>query len=65
MPAHDPLGEHVQDERDIDESRPGADVGEVRDPDQVRSRRGEVTVQQVIGTFPVRITEPTPEPTSF
>ena len=65
MPAHDPLNEHVDDERDVDEPCPGADVSEISDPDQVRSRRGEVTVQQVTGTFPVRITEPTPEPTSF
>src|SRR5699024_9812397 len=28
--------------------------GEIRDPDPVRSRGGEVTVQQVTGTFPIR-----------
>lgn len=55
MPAHDPLGENVQDGRDVDEPRPGADVGEICDPDSVRGGRGEVAIEQVTGAFPVRI----------
>src|SRR5699024_6100344 len=62
VPAHDPLGEHVHDERDVHEPRPGADVGEIGDPDTVRSRggggtsrlRGKVTIEQVTGPFPIR-----------
>src|SRR5699024_1149612 len=54
VPAHDSLSEHVHDERHVHEPRPRADVGEIRDPDPVRSRGGEVTVQQVTGTFPIR-----------
>ena len=45
MPAHDPLSEDVHDERDVDEPRPGADVGEVGDLDQVRGGSGEVAIQ--------------------
>src|SRR5699024_7035142 len=47
VPAHDPLGEHVHDERDIDEPRPRPDIREIGDPDQVGSRSREVTIQQV------------------
>ena len=32
VPADDPLGEDVDDERDVDEPGPGPAVGEVRDP---------------------------------
>ena len=41
--ADDEAGEHVNDESDIHEPRPGATVGEVRDPDPVWSRGGEVS----------------------
>ena len=37
-PAHDPPGEHVDHERDVDHAGPGRDVGEVRDPQPVRGR---------------------------
>ena len=47
VPGHDLVGEDIQDERDIDESLPGPDVGEVHDPGLVWGRRGEVAVQQV------------------
>ena len=55
VPVHDPLGDDVYDDRDEDESCPGADAGGVGVPDQVRRRRSEVTVLQVIGTYHVRI----------
>ena len=61
MPAHDPLSENVHDERDVHEPGPGADVGEVGDPDQVRSGGGEVTIQQVTGTSPVRARDRGPD----
>ena len=32
LPAHDAPGEHVDDERDVDEALPGSDISEVRDP---------------------------------
>ncbi len=34
-PADDPSREGVDDERDMDEARPGRDVGEVREPEPV------------------------------
>ena len=49
MPGHDPLGEHVHDERDIDPPRPSAAVGEVSHPAPVRRRCGEVPIEQVTG----------------
>src|SRR5699024_92051 len=42
------------DERDVDEPSPRPDVGEVSDPHAVRSRGGEVAVEQVTGTVSVR-----------
>ena len=54
MPAHDPLGEHIQDERDVNEPRPRSDIREIGDPDAVGSRSGEVAIQQVTGSLPVR-----------
>jgi hypothetical protein len=40
-PADDPPGIGVDDEGDIDEARPGGDIGEVGDPQPVRRRRPE------------------------
>ena len=42
MPADDRLGEGIDDEGDVDEPRPGPDVGEVGDEQPVRRRSGEV-----------------------
>jgi len=53
VPADDPLGEDVHDEGDVDEPRPGAHVGEVRDPDTVGCEGAEVPAQQVAGPDPV------------
>ena len=53
LPAHDPLGVDVDDERHVDEPGPGPAVGEVRDPTLVGCWRGEVAVQQVPGPVPV------------
>src|SRR3954469_21102754 len=35
-PAHDATGVGVDDEGDVDEARPGCNVGEVRDPEGIR-----------------------------
>ncbi len=53
VPGHDPLGVDVEDERDVGETGPGPDVGEVGDPGEVRGRGGEVAIQQVPGPDPV------------
>jgi hypothetical protein len=53
LPSHDPLGEDVDDERDIDEPCPAPAVGEVRDPAGVGRGGGEVAVEQVPGAAPV------------
>ena len=45
VPGDDLLGEHVDDERHIDEPRPRAAVREVHDPGPVRGTSGEVAVQ--------------------
>ena len=46
-PADDAPGVGVDDEGDVDEARPGRDVGEVRDPQRVRPRRLELPVDVV------------------
>jgi hypothetical protein len=43
--SHAAIG--VDDERHVDEARPGGDVGKVRDPQQVRARRPELAVDAV------------------
>lgn len=53
VPTDDLLGEDIDDERHVGPSRPGAHVGEVRDPDTIRRIGGEVPVQQISGTDPV------------
>ena len=40
-PSHDLAGEDVRDERNANKAHPRRDVGQVRDPDLVRSLRGE------------------------
>src|SRR5690625_640099 len=47
LPADHAAGEHIDDERGIDPARERAAVGDVRDPQLVRSGRGEVTFDQV------------------
>ena len=47
-PADDPPREHVDDERDVHEAIPRRDVGEVRDPELIRSLRHDVPLHQVI-----------------
>jgi hypothetical protein len=51
MPAGS--GEHVDDERDVDEPGPRPHIGEVGDPHQVERQCGEVAIEQVPGTGPV------------
>lgn len=46
-PVDDPAGVGVHDESDIDEARPGADVGEIRDPQHVRCRCPEDPVHMI------------------
>ena len=62
MPAHDPLGEHVDDERHIRPADPRADVGEVHHPRLVRGLSGEVAVEQVTGPPAVRGRDRGPDP---
>ena len=47
LPPDDHPGEHVQHERRIHPPLRGADKGQVRDPQLVRPRRGEVPLDQV------------------
>jgi len=53
VPGHDPLGEHVQDEGDVDEPGPCPHVGEVHHPGPVRCVGGAVAVEQVARPPPV------------
>ena len=46
-PADDAPGIGVDDEGDVDEARPGGDVGEVGDPEPVRRRNPELAVHPV------------------
>ena len=46
-PSDDPPREDVNHKRDVDEAAPCGDVGEVRDPELIRPRRGELPVDQV------------------
>jgi len=46
-PAHDIAGVNIDHEGDVDEPRPGRDVGKVRDPQHVRCRRMELSVDLV------------------
>src|SRR5919205_4291208 len=46
-PAHDAPRKGVNHERDIDETGPGRDVAEVRDPQRIRPRRLELPVHAV------------------
>src|SRR6266550_2242715 len=64
-PSHDPASEHVDHERDVHEPAPGRDVGEVRDPKLVGTRRLELTIdviQRSLGAV-VRDRGPTLAPT--
>src|SRR5215211_7298366 len=47
LPADDPPAVAVEDEGEVDEAAPGAQVGDVADPRLVRPRRDEVALQQV------------------
>ena len=47
LPADHAAGEHIDDERGIHPAREGSAVGDVRDPQLVRSGRGEVAFDQV------------------
>ena len=49
LPADDHPREHVQHERDIDETLPGRHIGYVGQPQLVRPIRGEVPFHQVSG----------------
>src|SRR5579863_1133046 len=46
-PAHDPPGESIDDEGDVDEALPSRDEGKVRDPERVRPGRLELAVHLV------------------
>ena len=53
VPSDDPLGEYVDDERDVNPPGPGSYIGEIGDPNPVRGRRGEVTVEQIASAFAI------------
>jgi hypothetical protein len=46
-PADDPPGVGVDHKGDVDEARPGGDVGEIRQPQPVGRRRVELAVHMV------------------
>ena len=46
-PADDPPSRGIDHEGDVDEARPGADIGEIRDPEPVRRRRVEHPVDMI------------------
>ncbi len=46
-PADDAPREDVDHERDVHEAAPGGDVGEVRHPELIRPRRGEVAIDEI------------------
>ena len=48
-PADDPAGIGVDDEGDVDEAGPGRHIGEVGEPEHVRARRMELTVDVIEG----------------
>ena len=50
-PADDPTSIGVDHERDVDEARPGGNIGEVRDPQHVRPCRLELTVDPIQRTW--------------
>ena len=62
VPAHDLVGEHLDDEGDVDEPGPGSAVGEVGHPTGVGCRCGEVPVQQVAGAVAVLAADGGPHP---
>ena len=48
-PAHDPPAAGVDHHGQVEEALPGAQVGDVGDPQLVRNRRGEVAFDEVVG----------------
>jgi hypothetical protein len=61
-PADDPPGEGVDDEGDMDEARPGRDVGEVGDPEPVRAVGAEHAVHPVQRARRARVGNRRPHP---
>ena len=47
LPPHDSATEHVDDERDVDHTGPGGAVGEIRNPQLIGTRRGEVALHEI------------------
>ena len=50
-PADDAPGEHIDDERRVDEAAPRGHIGQIRHPELIRTGRGEVPVHQVAGAI--------------
>lgn len=46
-PAHDAPGEDIDNESDVDHAGPSAHIGQVRDPEHVRRRSMELSVDQI------------------
>src|SRR4051812_38777133 len=58
-PANDPPTARIEDDREVKEARPRRDIGNIRDPELIGSRRREVTLDEVrcwrpLGTAPRR-----------
>ena len=54
LPAHDPAGEDIEDERDVGPPGVRADVGQVGDPQLVGSRGGERSHDEVLRPLGLR-----------
>jgi hypothetical protein len=55
LPANDHAGEHVDQEREVQAALPGAQVGEVADPQAVGRGRGEVPIDEIWQLVRLRI----------
>ena len=49
------LAASIHESRRIVDARPRPHIREIGDPDPVRNRSGEAAIQQVTGTFPIRV----------
>jgi hypothetical protein len=55
LPADDHPREHVDDEREVQDTLPAAQIREIADPQAVRGARGEVPANEVRPPFGLRI----------
>jgi hypothetical protein len=57
LPANHHAGERVDDEGGVDEPRPGPHVGQIGNPQLVRTGRGEVPFDQVSGSWSLLVAD--------